>query len=79
MEGLVLLPSRHEVLEMDFSATVRVLVEAGAKLNVRSGKNFEIPFFGDDASCFQEKTPLEFARILGNEEVARYLESKGAK
>ncbi|MDR1621196.1 MAG: ankyrin repeat domain-containing protein [Synergistaceae bacterium] len=78
MEGLVLLPSRHEVLEMDFSATVRVLVEAGAKLNVRSGKDFKDPL-GGDTSCFLEKTPLEFARILGNEEVVRYLESKGAE
>jgi hypothetical protein len=64
----------------DFLGVTKLLIEAGAEIDASCAK---IPdewmfFLGNDREAskrFEGKTSLEFARILGSEAVARYLES----
>ena len=64
----------------DFPSVVRLLFEAGADADTRCVKISDelVGFSGGDKEVFKQlegKTPLEFARILGNEAVVKYLEA----
>jgi ankyrin repeat protein len=70
----------HSPFSPDFLGVTKLLIEAGAEIDARCAK---IPdewmfFLGNDREAskrFEGKNSLEFARILGSEAVARYLES----
>ena len=68
---------------VDFPAAVRLLAEAGADVDARSGRAEIAPYLatqnGRIHEAFMNKTPYDFARMLGNEEAARYLKSIGAR
>ena len=61
----------------NFLGLTRVLVEHGTNVNALSGKTDAAgkPF----PRKFSEKTPLDFAEAIEAWEIARYLESVGAK
>lgn len=68
---------------VDFLGVAKLLVAAGADIDATSIKT---TYYGpsDPAQAaaikfFIGKTPLDFARMLGNEAMAQYLESVGAK
>jgi ankyrin repeat protein len=71
----------------DFPGVTKLLVEAGADPNARSADSRAalLSFMGpvsEDKGVydrFKGKTPLEFARLLGNERVVQYLESRSAR
>ena len=66
----------------DFSGTARALVEAGADVDAVC-MGLEEPDMPEGLKKILEpfggKTPLDFARTLGNQEVAAYLEGVGAR
>jgi ankyrin repeat protein len=67
----------------DFTKTLQVLLENGANLNVKSGVvSSDMILMPSrpilNVEDFYGKTPLEFARILGNTEAVKYLENWSA-
>ena len=68
-------------LPQSFLGLTKILVESGADVNALSGmaKAVGKPFFWQLSWQFSWKTPLDFAEAIGDIEIARYLESVGAK
>ncbi len=68
---------------VNFPGVAKLLVEAGADINATSTKTtfYGLPDPSQAASLrlFVGKTPLDFAKILGNEAMTQYLRSLGAK
>jgi ankyrin repeat protein len=70
---------RGQEFRPDFLGAAKLLVEAGAAPDAKSGKSLKDAFTFStgitdvDYKQFADKTPLEFARIVGNEEVVKYL------
>ena len=72
---------RGQEFRPDFLGVAKLLVENGADPDAKSGKSLKDDFTSStgiwtenaDYRQFEDKTPLEFARIVGNEEVAKYL------
>ena len=66
----------------DFAATLKILTEAGADIDAVCGELAEPNMpqgLRELLEPFSGKTPLDFARLLGNAEAAAFLESLGAK